>query len=85
MDDEGFYLHAFFKDGGGMSEVYKSITEAIRRRKLKEPFTSYDFKEACPGWADGTYNAFLWKHRLGNPGGYAEYFQKISPGKFKLI
>ena len=68
-----------------MSEIYKSIAEAVRHGKLKEPFTSHDFKKACPGWTDGTYNAFLWKHRLGNPGGYVEFFKKISPGEFILL
>ncbi len=32
----------------------------------------------------GTYNAFLWKHRVGNPGGKTELFVKVSPGKFAL-
>ena len=68
-----------------MSEVYRSIVEAIERRRLKEPFTSRDFKKECPGWAEGTYGAFLWKHRRNNPGGYEEYFEWYPPGKFRLI
>jgi len=68
-----------------MSKVYRSIVEAIQQKRLKEPFTSHDFKEACPGWAEGTYNVFLWKHRQDNPGGYTEYFELGLPGRFKLI
>ncbi len=68
-----------------MSKVYKSIVAAIQNGRLKEPFTSSDFGQACPQWEEGTHSAFLWKHRLGNHGGYHEYFKKVSPGKFKLI
>lgn len=68
-----------------MSKVYKLIVSTIRLGRLKEPFTSSDFRKACPGLGEGTYNAFLWKHRLRNPGGYVEYFKKVSPGKFRII
>ena len=68
-----------------MSIVYQMISNAIRNGRLEEPFTSYDFRQACPGLGKGTYNAFLWKHRLGNPGRYNEYFKKVSPGKFRLL
>jgi hypothetical protein len=68
-----------------MSNVYASIVDAIQQKRLKEPFRVCDFKKACPGWAEGTYNAFLWKHRRDNHGGYAEYFEWYSPGNFSLI
>ena len=67
-----------------MSKVYESIVSVIQAGRLKEPFTSQEFEEACPGWAKGTYRAFLWKHRVKNPGGYIEYFKRISPGKFRV-
>ena len=65
--------------------IYKSMIEAVRENKLKEPFTSSDFRIACPGLGNGTYGAFLNKHRVGNPGGNSELFIRVSQGKFKLL
>lgn len=67
------------------SKVYELIRGTIQNGKLREPFTSHDFRNACPGLGEGTYNAFLWKHRLGNPGNNSELFRRVSPGKFRLI
>ncbi len=53
--------------------------------RLKEPFTKEDFLSACPGLGDGTYNAFLHKHRVGNPGANSELFELVMPGKFRCI
>lgn len=66
-------------------KVYSCIVESVKRGKLKEPFTRDDFRKACPNFSEGTYNAFLDKHRVGNPGGNSELFEKVSPGKFKLV
>jgi hypothetical protein len=66
-------------------KVYQSIINAVERGKLKEPFTSDDFLKACSGFGDGTYNAFLHKHRVGNPGGNSELFKKVAEGKFVLV
>ena len=66
-------------------KTYFLIVEAVENGTLSEPFTTKDFKRACPNLGDGTYNAFLYKHREGNPGGNSELFIKISPGKFKCI
>jgi len=66
-------------------KVYSAIVKAVRTGKLKEPFTNNDFRKACPGFADGTYNVFLNKHRIGNPGGNSELFKRISPGIFELV
>ena len=66
-------------------KVYASIVESIKNGSLQEPFTKEDFKRACPGFGKGTYNAFLWKHRVGNPNKNTELFIKVSPGKFKLV
>lgn len=66
-------------------KVYSSIISAVKSGTLKEPFSKDDFKNACPNLGEGTYNAFLDKHRMGNPGGNSELFEKVSPGKFKLI
>ena len=54
--------------------VYASIVQAVRQGRLKEPFTKRDFRNACPGWGEGTYNAFLDKHAVGNPGGNSESY-----------
>lgn len=66
-------------------EVYASLVNAIKNGAILEPFTKKDFKNACPGFGSGTYNAFLWKHQVGNKGGQSELFIKVSPGKFKLV
>jgi hypothetical protein len=66
-------------------KVYRSIIEVVRANKLREPFTVTDFRRACPGLGEGTYQAFLNKHRVGNPGGNSELFIRVSPGKFKLL
>lgn len=64
--------------------VYFSIVSAVEDGKLHEPFGINDFKNACPGFGPGTYNAFLYKHRLGN-GKQSELFIKIGEGLFRLI
>ena len=66
-------------------KVYRSIVKAVRSGNLKEPFSNRDFRNACPGFGRGTYNAFLHKHRIGNPGGNTELFIKVSPGIFRCI
>ena len=68
-----------------MDKVYRLIVKAVQHERLKEPFTSRDFRKACLGLGEGAYNAFLWKHRLRNPGSNTELFERISPGRFKLI
>lgn len=66
-------------------KVYAIIVEAIKQGKLKEPFMNDDFRIACPGLGEGTYNAFLHKHRVNNPGGNSELFEKTAPNRFKLV
>ena len=65
--------------------VYKSIVEAVRNGTLKEPFTKDGFRRNCIGFAEGTYNAFLDKHSVGNPSGNSELFERVAPGKFRLV
>lgn len=65
--------------------VYSAIVLAVRFGQLLEPFSQADFRRACPGFGEGTYQAFLHKHSLGNPGGYTELFERVSPGRFKLL
>lgn len=64
-------------------EVYRCIVVAVRSGSLKEPFTKDDFRRTCPNFGDGTYNAFLDKHSVGNPD--SELFERVAPGKFKLV
>ena len=63
-------------------KVYKAIINAIKTGKLKEPFSKQDFQDACPGFGNGTYNAFLDKHAKGNPGGNSELFERVGEGQF---
>ena len=65
--------------------VYVCIVEAVRTGDLKEPFTIADFRRACPGFGEGTYNAFLHKHAVGNPGGNSDLFERVAPGRFELL
>jgi hypothetical protein len=37
-----------------------------------------DFRRTCPGFGEGTYNAFLFY-------GASELFKRVSPGKFRLM
>ena len=66
-------------------KVYNAIVSAIKNGSPKEPFDKKDFESACPGFGDGTYNAFLDKHSKGNPGGNSELFERVAPGKFKCV
>jgi hypothetical protein len=66
-------------------KVYSAIVNAVNSGELKEPFNTNDFRLACPGFADGTYNVFLYKHRKGNPGGNSELFEIVSTNRFIMI
>ncbi len=67
------------------SKIIKEIRDAITDGKIRNPFTKEEWKRACPGWADATYNVFLLKHRVCNPGGYTEYFEQLPNRLWKLI
>ena len=62
-----------------------TVLNGVKNGSLQEPFTNKDFKKACPNFGKGTYNAYLWKHRVGNKQKKIELFVKVSPGKFKLV
>ncbi|MHC4276844.1 MAG: hypothetical protein ACYSTI_05875 [Planctomycetota bacterium] len=66
-------------------KVYRSIVTAVNEGRLVEPFTKDNFRASCPGLGMGTYNAFLDKHAIGNPGGNSELFERVTPGSFKLL
>ena len=65
--------------------VYSAIVSAVRSGELTEPFSQADFRRACPGFHEGTYGSFLHKHSRGNPGGNTELFERVSPGRFRLL
>jgi hypothetical protein len=65
--------------------VYEIILRKVKAGALREPFSVRDFRVACPGLGPGTYEAFLYKHRQGNPGRNSELFLRVSPGRFRCI
>jgi hypothetical protein len=66
-------------------KVYGAIVAAVNAGTLREPFSKADFRAACPGLGDGTYNAFLDKHSERNPGGTSELFRRTGPGRFTCL
>lgn len=65
--------------------VYGAIIRAIRARQLREPFSPEDFHHACPGFGEGTYAAFLYKHRKGNLKRNSELFERVRSGRFRCL
>jgi hypothetical protein len=65
--------------------AYGSIVGAVRTGRLREPFSKQDFSRVCPGFGRGTYQAFLSKHALGNPGGASELFERVAPGRYRCV
>ena len=68
-----------------MSRFVDDIRRALDEDRLPRRFRGGDVKRACPGWAERTYTVFLSKHRVGNPGGYTEYFEQHTDGSYSLI
>lgn len=64
--------------------IIEKIREAVAKGKLTEPFGKKDLEKAVPDLGRGTYNAYLYKHYVGAPGPYKEYFEKVARGKFCL-
>src|SRR5262249_17851371 len=65
--------------------VYEAIVTAVRTGRLIEPFSKDRFRSNCLGFGKGTYNAFLDKHSVGNPGNNSELFERVAPGKFRCV
>ncbi len=65
--------------------VYGAIVQAVQQGTLTGPFTKADFRRACSGLGEGTYNTFLDKHAVGHPGGETELFERVAPGQFRLV
>ena len=70
-----------------MPDVYKSIVKAVKSGKLKEPFSKGDIYKACKADSlkESTCNSYPNKHQKGNATKKKEYFDRVSPGKYKLL
>ena len=70
-----------------MPDVYKSIVKAVKSGKLKEPFSKEDIYKACKAddLKKSTCNSYPTKHLKGNEVKKKEFFEKVSPGKYKLL
>ena len=66
-------------------EILLEIDRAIERGKLDEPFRASDVRAACPGFAHKTYNQFLPKHSLNNPGNNKVHFEKVEVGLYRRL
>ena len=66
-----------------MKEFASEIYAAVRSGRLAQPFNSAMLKQACPGWADGTYHTFPGKHAAGN-GQTTELFIRVRRGFYRL-
>src|SRR5262245_13177122 len=67
----------------GHHDVYTALVDAVAKGSLKEPFSAADFRHACPGFGEGTYRAFLWKHSATDEKN-TRLLEKVAPGKFRL-
>lgn len=68
-------------------EVYAALVEAVSAGRIVEPFSAADFRSGCPGFAEGTYRAFLWKHSGGDGPAAKDsvLLERTGPGRFKLV
>ncbi|GEM_PF-6523191 len=62
-----------------------TLIDDIRSRfSTNENFTAMEVRERCPDWKPSTYSTFLAKHCVDNPGGYTEFFERVSKGVYRL-
>lgn len=66
-----------------MSLMFNCIKNAVKKGKLKQPFSAREAMTVCPKWKK-SWSTFLPKHRAGNPGGNTEYFILIYKGKYRI-
>ncbi len=67
-----------------MKQFATEIRDAVRSRRLAEPFNAASVKRACPGWGERTYHVFLPKHAQGNPGKNTVLFVRVALGSYRL-
>ena len=58
---------------------------ARQEDRLRPIFGPKEVAVACPGWSKRTYSVFLPKHRVGNPGGDTELFDRVGPGLYRIL
>ncbi len=58
------------------NKVYTAIVEAVKDERLIEPFGNRDFRRACPGLGEGTYNAFFINTELVTPVANQSFLKK---------
>lgn len=68
-----------------VAEIVECMRRAIKNGTLTERFRAADVRKSCPGWDYRTYNNFLPKYRLGNPGGHTVYFKRNPDGSYSLL
>jgi hypothetical protein len=68
-------------------KVYAALVEAVSAGRIVEPFGAADFRAGCPGFAEGTYRAFLWKHSGSDKVEAKDsvLLERTRPGRFKLV
>jgi hypothetical protein len=67
-----------------MKKFASEIYAAGRARRLPKIFNAADVRRCCPGWGELTYDRFLAKHAVGNPGGHTELFVRVARGLYRL-
>ena len=63
------------------SKLFEIILKSYLNKQLKEPFSVKEINIVC----DNILNkspSFVSKHCEGNPGGYSEYFKRVSRGTY---
>ena len=68
-----------------VTEIVEEMRRVIERGALPDRFRAADARRACLGWDYRTYNNFLPKYRLGNPGRHTEYFRRHPGGSYSLL
>ena len=68
-----------------MGRLIQDVRNARRNGDLSVHFRAADVAEACPQWASNTFNSFLPKHAVGNPGRETELFVRLAPGLYCLV
>lgn len=68
-------------------KVYAALVGAVNAGQIVEPFSAAEFRVKCPGFAEGTYRAFLWKHSGGGESAAKDsvLLERVLPGRFKLV
>lgn len=65
--------------------IYCQIINAVKSKKLKEPFFPRDIKKAIPKMNKKTSHTFPSKHKRNNTGNNSELFIRLKNGTYKLI